>query len=160
MGSLKDGMRSKVESGQERGERIKEIASQKIEEASASVDALKSIEAIDDDDKASVESARNAASGIAKGLAESEIKSPGSEVGEHLKATAEESKGYSEVERNDAGKAAEMTADYSGVGSSLASSLEQSSQEFSDIATQSDQLNGELQSAFEQMASQLGGTFG
>ncbi|MGN1457098.1 MAG: hypothetical protein ACI4XP_03980 [Acutalibacteraceae bacterium] len=160
MGSLKDSMRSKVESGQERGEQIKEIASQKIEEATASAEALNSVEAIDDDDKAAVESARSASSSIAQGLAESEIKSPGAEVGEGLKETSVESQGYSEVEKTDAGKAAGMTADYSGVGSSLASSLEQSSQEFSNIASQSEQINNELQSAFEQMASQLGGTFG
>jgi len=159
MGSLKLEQRQKVESDQERGKEITETGEQKIEEAEASAQALESIEAIDDDDKAAVDAARSESDGIAKALAESEIKEPGAEVGESLKETSEQSTEYSETEMKDADTATEMTGDFGGVGSELSSQLQESGQEFQEIANESDQVNDELQSEFDQIAAALEGMF-
>ena len=159
MGSLKLEQRQKVESDHERGQEIQEVGEQKIEEAETSAQAMEQIEAIDDDDKAALESARNEADGIAKSLAESEIKDPGAEVGESLIETSEQSNEYSETEMADAEKASEMTGDFSETGSELSESLQESGQEFQDIAEESDQTNDEMQSKFEQMSAELEGVF-
>ena len=90
MGSLKLEQRQKVESNQERSQEIQEVGEQKIEEAETSAQALESIETPDDDDKAAVDEARRESDGIAKQLAESEIKEPSSEVGKSLEETKQE----------------------------------------------------------------------
>lgn len=159
MGSLKLEQRQKVESDQGRDLEIQEVGEQKIEEAETSAQALEQIEAIDDDDKAAVDAARSESDGIAKALAESEIKEPGSDVGESLKETSEQSTEYSETEMTDAEKASEMTGDFSETGAELSESLQESGQEFQDIAEESDQVNDEMQSKFEQMAAELEGVF-
>lgn len=80
MGSLKLEQRQKVESDQEKGREVKEAGEQKLEEAEASQGAMEQIEAIDDDDKAALDAARSESDGIAKAIAESEVKEPGREV--------------------------------------------------------------------------------
>ena len=159
MGSLKLEQRQKVEDSRERGQEIQETGEQKLEEADASAQALEQIEAIDDDDQAAVETARNDSEGIAKALAESEITEPGSEVGEALKETSQESTEYSDTEMSDAEKATEMTADYEGTGQELSEHLQESGEEFREIAEQSDQTNEDLQSQLNQIAAQLEGVF-
>ena len=94
MGSLKLEQRQKVESDQERGREVQESGEQKLEEAEASQGAMEQIEAIDDDDKAALDAARSESDGIAKAIAESEIKEPGREIGESLKETSEQSTEY------------------------------------------------------------------
>lgn len=159
MGTLKMEQRQKVERDQERGHEVQEVGEQKIEEAETSAEALGQIEAIDDDDRAAVDAARSESDGIARALAESEIKEPGAEIGESLKETASESMEYSDIEMADAEKAAEMTGDYTGTGSELSGSLQESAQEFQEISTQSDQVNADLQSKLGQMAAHLEGIF-
>lgn len=159
MGSLKLEQRQKVERGKERGQEIQEVGEQKIEEAEISAQALEQIEAIGDDDKAAVDAAQSESNGIAKALAESEIKEPGSEVGESLKETSEQSKGYRETEMTDAEKALEMTGDFDETGVELSESFQESGQEFQNIAEESDQVNDEMQSKFEQMAAELEGVY-
>lgn len=104
MGSLKLEQRQKVESDQEKGREVQESGEQKLEEAEASQGAMEQIEAIDDDDKAALDAARSESDGIAKAIAESEVKEPGREVGESLKETSEQSTEYSETEMADAEK--------------------------------------------------------
>lgn len=159
MGTLKMEQGQKIERDQERGQEVQEIGEQKIEEAETSAEALGQIEAIDDDDRAAVEAARSESDGIAKALAESEIKEPGSQIGESLKETSSESREYSGIEMADAEKAAEMTGDYSGTGSELSGSLQESAQEFQELADRSDQVNTELQSKLSQMSAHLEGVF-
>lgn len=159
MSSLKLEQRQKVENDQERGQEITEISEQKIEEAEVSAQALESIEAIDDDDKAAVDAARSESDGIAKALAESEIREPGNEVSESLTETSEQSNEYSETEMADADKANEMTGDFSVTGAELSGQLQESGQEFQEIADEGDRINDELQSKFEQMAAELEGVF-
>jgi|GEM_PF-899090 len=159
MSSPKLEQRQKVESNQERGNEVKESGEQKLEEAEASQEAMEPIEAIDDDDKAALDAAKSESDGIAKAIAESEIKAPGREIGESLKETAEQSNEYSETEMADAEKASEMVGDYSGVGGELASELQQSGQEFQEIAEESDQVNDELQSEYDQLAAAMEGVF-
>lgn len=159
MGTLKMEQRQKVERDQERGHEVQEVGEQKIEEAETSAEALGQIEAIDDDDRAAVDAARSESDGIARALAESEIKEPGAEIGESLKETASESMEYSDIEMADAEKAAEMTGDYTGTGSELSGSLQESAQEFQEISAQSDQVNADLQSKLGQMAAHLEGIF-
>ena len=159
MGSVKLEQHQKVEKDQERGTEIKEVAEQKLEEAEASKNALDQIETVDDDDKAALETALTTSEGIAKSIAESEIKEPGREVGESLKETSEESTEYSETERAGAEKASEMVGDYTEVGGNLAGELEQSGQEFEEIAAQSDQIRDELMSEYDQRAAALEGIF-
>lgn len=159
MGSLKLEQRQKVESDQERGREVQESGEQKLEEAEASQGAMEQIEAIDDDDKAALDAARSESDGIAKAIAESEIKEPGREIGESLKETSEQSTEYSETEMADAEKASEMVGGYSEVGGELSSELQGSCQEFQDIAEESDQVNDELQSEYDQLAAALEGVF-
>lgn len=159
MGSLKLEQRQKVERDQERGQEIQETGEQKIEEAEISAQALEQIEAIDDDDKAAVDAARGESDGIAKALAESEIKEPGVEVGKSLNETSDVSNKYSEIEKADADKASEMTGDFDNTGAELSRGLQESGQEFQEIADESDQVNDEMQSKFDQMASKLEGVF-
>lgn len=159
MGSLKLEQKQKVESDQECGSEIKEAGEQKLEEAEASQGAMEQIEAIDDDDKAALDAARSESDGIAKAIAESEVKEPGREVGESLKETSEQSTEYSETEMADSEKAAEMVGDYSEVGGELSSELQESGQEFQEIAEESDQVNDELQSEYDQIAASLEGVF-
>ena len=78
--------------------KVQESGEQKLEEAEASQGAMEQIEAIDDDDKAALDAARSESDGIAKAIAESEIKEPGREIGESLKETSEQSTEYSETE--------------------------------------------------------------
>lgn len=159
MGSLKLEQRQKVESNQEKGGEIKEAGERKLEEAEASQGAMEQVEAIDDDDKAALDAARSESDGIAKAVAESEIKEPGHEVGESLKENTEQSTEYSEIEMADAGKASEMVGDYSDVGGGLSGELQESAQEFQEIAEESDQVNDELQSEYDQIAAALEGVF-
>lgn len=159
MGSLKLEQREKVEADQERGQEITEVGEQKLEEAEVSNEAISQIEAIDDDDKAALDAARSEASEIAKEVAESDIKSPWEEVSGSLEATASESREYSETERQDAEKAAEMTGDYSETGAGLSETLEASGEEFEDIAEQSDQVNEEKSAELEQLMANLEGVF-
>lgn len=159
MGSLKLEQRQKVENDQERGQEIREGGETKLEEAEVSNEAMSSIEAIDDDDKAAVDAARAEADGIAKMIAESEIRTPGQEVGESLKETSEQSVEYSETEMEDADKASEMTGDFSDAGSELASNLQESGEEFQEIADESDEISNEMTSELEQLAASLEETF-
>lgn len=159
MGSIKLEQRQKVESNQERGREVQEGGEEKLEEAEVSNAALEQIEAVDDDDKAALDAARSESDGIAKALAESEIKEPGREVGESLKETSEQSNEYAETEKSDAEKASTMEGDFSGVGSELAGELQESGQEFMDIAEEADQINDELEAEFEQLAAALEGVF-
>ena len=159
MGSLKLEQRQKVESYREKGSEIKEVGKQKLEEAEASQGAMEHIEAIDDDDKAALDAARNESDGIAKAIAESEVKEPGHEVGESLRETSEQTIEYSETEMADAEKASEMVGDYSAVGGELSSELQKSGQEFQEIAEESDQINDELQAEYDQLAAALEGVF-
>lgn len=159
MGSLKLEQRQKVESDQERGREVQESGEQKLEEAEASQGAMEQIEAIDDDDKAALDAARSESDGIAKAIAESEIKEPGREIGESLKETSEQSTEYRETEMADAEKASEMVGDYSEAGGELSSELQESGQEFQDIAEESDQVNDELQAEYDQLAASLEGVF-
>lgn len=160
MGKLKLEQQQKVEQAGERGREIQEIAEQKNQEAEISSNAVRSIEGVDDDDRAAVEAAIGESSSIAKALAESEIKAPGAEVGESLNETTAESTEYANQEFSDANTAAEMTGDYTDVGSGLRGSLEQSGEAFQEIAGESDRLNGELQSMFAEQASRLESAFG
>jgi hypothetical protein len=159
MGQKKIEMNQRVEADKERGQEIAEKGDQKIEEAEASQEALQSIEIVDDDDEKAVEQARTESNGIAKGIAESEIKEPGESVSESFKETSEQSKEYSETEMQSAATATEMTADYSGVGSELSSELQQSGQEFQEIADQADQSSDELKSRLDQEVADLEGVF-
>lgn len=160
MGRLKLEQQGKVEQAGIRGNEIREVAEQKNEDAARSAEAVFSIEGVDDDDKAALEAAVSESSGIAKALAESEIRAPGAEVGESLNETSRESNEYANQEFADAQTASEMIGDFSDVGSGLSSSLEQSGQEFQEIAGASDSLNAELQEMFAQQASMLEGAFG
>ena len=160
MGRLKLEQHHKVEQADQRGREIQEVAEIKNEEAEISSNAVRSIEGVDDDDRAAVEAAISESSSIAKALAESEIKAPGAEVGESLNETMNESTEYANQEYADASTAGEMTGDYSGVGSGLRGSLEQSGQEFQEIADESDRLNGELQAIFADQAAKLESAFG
>ena len=157
MGSLKSEQRQKVESDQERGQEIAEVGETKVEEAEISSEAMSQIEAIDDDDKAALDAAHSEAEGIARMVAESEIRAPGQEVGESLTETAEESNEYAETEYKDAETASEMTGDYGDTGSNLASSLEQSGEEFQEISDEAVETNEELQAELEQLASSVEG---
>lgn len=159
MGSLKLEQRQKVECAQEKGGEIKEAGEQKLEEAEASQGAMEQIEAIDDDDKAALDAARSESDGIAKAIAESEVKEPGREVGDSLKENAEQSAEYSEIEMADAEKASEMVGDYSEVGGGLSGELQKSAQEFQEIAEESDQVDDELQSEYDQIVASLEGVF-
>ena len=159
MCSLKLEQRQKVESAQERGREVQESGEQKLEEAEASQGAMEQIEAIDDDDKAALDAARSESDGIAKAIAESEIKEPGREIGESLKETSEQSTEYRETEMADAEKASEMVGDYAEAGVELSSELQESGQEFQDIAEESDQVNDELQAEYDQLAASLEGGF-
>lgn len=159
MGSIKLEQRQKVENDQEKGREIQENAEQKLEEAEVSNAAFEQIEAVDDDDKAALDAARSECDGIAKALAESEIKEPGREVGESLKETSEQSTEYAETEMADAEKASTMEGDYSGVGSELSGELQESGQEFQDIAEEAEQVDEELEAELEQRAAALEGVF-
>lgn len=159
MGSVKLEQRQKVENDREKGREIKEAGDTKLEEAETSSAALEQIEGVDEDDKAALDAAKSESDGIAKAIAESEIKEPGREVGESLKETSEQSTEYSETEMADADKASEMVGDYSDVGSGLSSELQESGQEFQEIAEESDQVNDELQSEYDQLAAALEGVF-
>lgn len=77
MGSKKIEVRQKVETGVEQGQEIAENGEKKIEDAETSEQALSSIEIVDDDTAAAVETARSESEAIAKGVAESEIEEPG-----------------------------------------------------------------------------------
>lgn len=159
MGSLKLEQQGKVEQAEQRGAEIRETGDQKVEEAETSAAALEGVEAIDDDDKAAVDAARSEADGIAKAIAESDVRAPGQEVGESLQETASESREYSDIEMQDAEKAGEMTGDYSDTGSNLAGQLEASGEEFAEIADQSDEVNDEMQAEVSRIAAALEGTF-
>ena len=159
MGSVKLEQSQKVENDQERGREITERGSEKLEEAEVSRNAIDQIEIVDDDDKAAVDTAMTTSEGIAKSIAESEIKEPGREVGESLKETSEESTEYGETETEGADKASEMVGDFSDVGGNLASELQQRAQEFQEIASQSDQVHDQLESEYEQISAALEGVF-
>ena len=159
MGSVKLEQSQKVESAYEKGTEVKENSEQKLEEAETSQSAMDQIEGVDDDDKAALEAARQESDGIAKTIAESEIKEPGREIGASLKETSEQSVEYSETEMADAEKASEMVGNYSEVGGELSGELTQSGQEFQEIAEKSDQINDELQSEYDRIASALEGVF-
>ena len=106
-----------------------------------------------------MDAARSEADGIAKAIAESDVRAPGQEVGESLQETASESREYSDIEMQDAEKAGEMTGDYSDTGSNLAGQLEASGEEFAEIADQSDEVNDEMQAEVSRIAAALEGTF-
>lgn len=159
MGKLKLETRFRVEKDHEHGLEIREAGEQKLEEADASQSAMAQIEAIDDDDQAALDAARSESDGIAKAIAESEIKEPGREVGESLKETAEQSIEYSEIEISDAAKASEMVEDYFDVGSRLSAELQESGLDFQEIAEDSDLINDELQQEYDELAKALEGVF-
>ncbi len=159
MGQRKMELRQKVEADRTQGQEISEKGDKKIEEAEASRDSLKSIEIVDDDDAKAVEETRTESDAIAKGLAESEMRGPGERVSESLKETSEQSKEHSETTMQGSAKAAEMTADYSNVGSKLSSELQQSAQEFQEIADTADQTSEEMKSRLDQAAARLEGVF-
>lgn len=159
MGSLKLEQSRKVEYDQERGKEVQENVETKLEEAEASNAAMEQIEAIDDDDKASLDQAVTESAEIAKNTVESEIREPGTEIGESLKETSEQSQEYSETEKKDAEKATEMTGDYSETGSELAENLQESGQEFQEIAEAGDQTKSELDAEYDRLAAALEGVF-
>ena len=159
MGQKKIEMNQRVEADKERGQEIAEKGDQKIEEAEASKEAITSIEIVEDDDEKAVEQGIKDSDAIARGLAETDVKEPGERVSESLKETSEQSKEYSEIEMQGSAKATEMTADYSGVGSEVSSELQQSGQEFQEIADGADQENDELNSRVDQIVASLEGIF-
>lgn len=160
MGSVKEYVNSKVEAGIEQGDRVKENAENKIEEANVSAEALSRIEGVDDDDVQAVESARAEANSEARRIAEDEIRSPSNEINRGFTETAAESNDFANKEHTDAAHAAEMVADYSGTGSNLSSTLEQSAAEFEHTANNAEQARDQLDSAANSMSSQLTSTFG
>lgn len=159
MGQKKMECSRKVESDKERGKEITDKGNEKINEAVASKEAVSSIEIVDDDDERAVQNAISESNAIAKGIAESEIRTPGEGVRSSLKETSEQSKEYSEIESQGAAKASEMVSDYSGVGAGLSSELQQSAQEFQQIAENADQTSEDLKSQMEQQVSTLEGVF-
>lgn len=160
MGKYKDELNRQVTESINQGEQIKENADKKIDEAVESADALSSIEGVDDDDVQAVENARNEAKSVSENIAESEIRSPSNEVGEQFSETANEAKDAANRERTDAGNASHMVADYSSIGSGLASSLEQSASDFEQTSQNAEQARSELQSAAEAKSEQLARCFG
>jgi hypothetical protein len=108
MGRLKLEQQGKVEQAGVRGNEIREVAEQKNEDAARSAEAVFSIEGVVDDDRAALEAAVSESGGIARALAESEIRAPGAEVGESLNETSRESTEYANQEFADAQTAAEL----------------------------------------------------
>lgn len=159
MGQRKLEQTQKVEADKEAGQEILESGDQRIQEAQESEAALSSIEIVDDDDESAIEQARSESSAIAKGIAESEMKAPGEMISESLKETSNESNDLSDIEMQGASTAQEMTADYSGVGSALSSELQQSGQEFREIANEADQTSNEIKAALDQAISDIEGVF-
>lgn len=159
MGSKKIELNHKVESYVEQGQEIANIGDEKIAEAEASEQALSSIEAVDDDTADAVDSARNESSGIAEGIAESEIENPGEDVSDLFVEISEESNEFGDQERENANTASEMEGDYSSVGSDLSSKFQESSSEFIEIADNADSENDSMKTQLEQIVNTLEGIF-
>lgn len=159
MGSLKEGLTAKVESSQETGREITNVGEQKSTEASESAETLSSLECIDDDDREAAESARNEARSTAVSIASSEVRQPTTEVVSGLSETSSEAQAYADVEHSDAGNASGMVGDYSGIGSSLASSFEASAAAFEGIASNANDVASQLESTNESLAAAIEGAF-
>ena len=141
------------------GQEISEHAEHKIEEAEASNESLRRVEAVEEEDEDNIEKATEESRAIAKGINESEVQQPGENVIAAFRETSQESTGYSEMEMQAAATAAEMTADYSGVGSDLSSKLEQSGQVFQELAEAADREGEDLKADLAQKGDTLEGVF-
>lgn len=159
MGSLKEGLTTKVETGQEIGREISSIGEQKSAEAAASSETLSSLECIDDDDREAAENARNEARSTGENIAFNEIRQPTSEVVSGLNETSNEAQEYASIEHSDASKATGMTGDYSSIGSSLSSSFEQSAITIENIASNATDIAAQIESTNEALAAAIESAF-
>lgn len=159
MGAKKTELHTRVDEGRETGDKIRENAEEKIEEAEVSNNALSRIEGADDDTQAATESARSEAASEASAIAQSEITEPGDALGEDFKETSRESSELSDKEMENAENASEMTGDYTDIGGNLAEQLRASGEEFHAIAEESDQTNDAFQAEFAQQSAHLEGVF-
>lgn len=159
MGALKEGLHRNVEDITESGKEVTENANERLHEAAISVEALNSLECIDDDDRDAADAGRSEAMAISHGIAETQIDTPTSELANEFSETSNEALGYANIERSDANKARGLVSDYSGVGSTLSASFEASATEFEGIAADSDAASNNLQSRNSQLSNALRGVF-
>lgn len=160
MGILKEGLRRNVETLTESGNEVTENANERLREAEISVEALNSLECIDDDDREAADTGRSEAMSISAGIAESQIDYPTSELANQYAETSREASEYAGIEHSDAAKAGGLVSDYSGVGANLAASFEASAVEFEGIAAESDSSSSNLQARNTNLSNALRGIFG
>lgn len=159
MGSKSMEYQERINEGQEKGNEISELGQQKLDEAAESNDAFISIERVDEDDEEAVESATAEAQQISSEIANGEIREPSSEVGESLHEVSEEATESGDTEDSNAETAAEMTGDYSDVGSNLSSEFTQSGEEYRRLSELSEGTSEQLQAEHEQAAAALESIF-
>lgn len=140
MGELKIKGREGVKENQESYQEIQENVEQLREERYENNEILKTIEGVDDDDKANIEEALDQGKAIAEQLAQNQIENPKNEVNNKMENTVNEMKDLEQREKDDANRVSSMDGNYGGIGSSLESKFEDSANEFLDIVTSGEEI--------------------
>ena len=155
MGTKFESLEQRRAQAEQQGIEIKENSERDIEEAHISVDALKQIEVVDEDDKMALDAAVNETKSIGKMLAETDIRAPGIEVGNSLEAVSTQAKEYGEIEKKSSDKASETVGAFEGPGVELAGKLREFGERYQELADESSRVNEEMRAEREQAASIL-----
>lgn len=160
MGSKLDGLIQRMTDLERDRQNVEAKGLEQQRSAEQANDAMNNIEIIDEDEQSLVDSSKSDAKSVADMIATNEVDNPKETIAQSLEDNSTEARGYAGIERNNAAKASTMEGNFSSIGSSLSSSLEQKASDYDSTSDRSIEVKNETISTLSSVASAIRNAIG